>query len=238
MRTYPEDDDDRDEIARLKAEPWMVEMLRLNPEYVHWGPHEDYMWTKDGGWNSPVYVASWKEFSWQLDELNECVNFYFHIERSAKDCEACGGSGLNPATRELAENFYANHLPYNSPEWRATRWEDKLTPDELEMLTAERRSTTSHDAINRWLLIDHRAKRLGIYGTCDTCDEQGSIPTEDAGRLCLTLWILHPRKGCSRGVEIQRIERDDLSAVYAWLSGADDRNRSRFEAVRRQASAA
>lgn len=43
MRTKPQDDDDREDLAKLNAEPWMVKALELNPDYPHWGPHEDYM---------------------------------------------------------------------------------------------------------------------------------------------------------------------------------------------------
>ena len=41
MRHYPTDEDDMKEVARLEAPTWMVEQLKLNPSYVHWGPHED-----------------------------------------------------------------------------------------------------------------------------------------------------------------------------------------------------
>ena len=44
MRHAPTDDKwDREALERLNAEPWMVELLDLNPGYCSWGPHEDYM---------------------------------------------------------------------------------------------------------------------------------------------------------------------------------------------------
>ena len=93
MRTYPEDESDQKELARLNAEPWMVEQLKLNPEYVHWGPHEDYMGGKpDEGWRSPILKDTWTDLigkqpelpeglneGFTLDELNEVVHFYFHL---------------------------------------------------------------------------------------------------------------------------------------------------------------
>ena len=43
MRTVPDLNDKYDaaDIEALKAEPWMLALLPLNPSYVHWGPHED-----------------------------------------------------------------------------------------------------------------------------------------------------------------------------------------------------
>lgn len=46
--------------------------------------------------------------------------------------------------------------------------------------------------------------------------------------LSLTLWILHPRKGCSRGVEIKKIEKHEMESVYAFLRSGAERNAERF----------
>ncbi len=35
MIKLPEDDSDRADLVRLNVEPWMIEYLKLNPEYVH-----------------------------------------------------------------------------------------------------------------------------------------------------------------------------------------------------------
>lgn len=92
MRSYPDDDDDREELKRLNAESWMVEHLKLNPDYTCWGPGEDYMSTKGESWSSNQDVDSWQAFGpWGLDDLNECVNFYFEITRdSEKAAQAAG----------------------------------------------------------------------------------------------------------------------------------------------------
>jgi hypothetical protein len=42
------------------------------------------------------------------------------------------------------------------------------------------------------------------------------------------IWMLHPRKGCSRGVEVLEITESELPMVYAWLREAADRNAKRF----------
>ena len=75
MRTYPTDDYDKEHLEDLNAEQWMVDCLKMNPDYPFWGNHEDYM-MGGSGWDKPVELESFDEL-WTLDELNEVVNFYF-----------------------------------------------------------------------------------------------------------------------------------------------------------------
>lgn len=241
MRTAP-DETDAEEIERLNAEPWMLDLLALNPRYVYWGPHEDYMWKEGSGWDSRVILSAWSEM-WALDELNECANFYFSVDRAAKKCEPCDGSGHNPATKRIADDFY-NHSSHSG-----NGWNDAITQDEVAALweqgrlkfdfkdglpSAERVNQwqrgrgIGHDAINRWILVETRAKRLGVFGQCAVCEGHGDVFTAPAAAVSLTLWMLHPRKGCSRGVEIARIEQQELPAVFAWLRAASQRNTDRF----------
>jgi hypothetical protein len=275
MRSVPDDDDDRKDMDRLKPEPWMLEALGLNPAYCSWGPHEDYMITREGddGWNASKVFPSWAAFGpWDLNDLNECVNFYFHIERDSKDCEACGHTGYNPATREIADTFY-DHGDYSidfvnmrvrgdaaaarRPDGATgRRWSDKITDDEFAALKAAGRCREyssaqeaneaergdrrgfGHDAINRCILVQTRAERLGVYGLCEACAGEGYAYTAPAGRLALTVWWLHPRKGCSRGIEVSSLTRDDFRAAIAWLAEAARRNAERFAAVSRLAEVA
>lgn len=261
MRQFPnmEDKWDAEDVSRINAEPWMLELLKLNPEYTSWGPHEDYM-TKEGhGWDSRQIRATWSDFGpWQLDDLNECVNFYFEVDRATIPCAACGQTGYNPATKKIADAFYAHEGP-------GPRWVHSITQDEVQTLVDAGRLTDfthtfvagegwqpkdppvcptasevnawsagrglGHDAINRGILIETRAKRLGVYGSCPECDGHGSVFTEPAAHVSLTLWWLHPRKGCSRGVEVSSIERSDLPAVFAFLREAAARNAARFARV-------
>ena len=62
----------------------MLELLKVNPKYVLWGPYEDYM-AKDPekrGWDAPVIATNWQEFGIKnLDEYNEVVHFYFDLQR-------------------------------------------------------------------------------------------------------------------------------------------------------------
>lgn len=85
---------DQDEAARLNAEPWQLELLKANPPYLGWGPHEDYMADTGESWSGRVIKPTWAEFGpWELDELNECVNFYFEVNRASEACKTCGGNG-------------------------------------------------------------------------------------------------------------------------------------------------
>lgn len=254
MRTY-----DIDEAKRIDAPAWMIDLLAINPAYVHWGPHEDYMWKKEGaGWDAPIIHETWAGNHPGLDDLNEVVNFYFSVERDEADCDACGQSGYNPATRRIADSFYSHSCPSG-----AEVWNDKITQDEVEALaehhrlwdfgqkwnpetqtySLERMPTAAevnarqgrgfmgHDAINRSILIEARAKRLGGWGHCTECDGQGSVITSPAARLALTLWVLHPRKGASRGWEIKNIERQELPEVFTYLREAAARNAARFASI-------
>ena len=56
--------------------------------------------------------------------------------------------------------------------------------------------------------------------------------TAAAGHAGLVLWFLHPRKGCSRGVEIKRIEEAEIPEVVAYLQQAAKRNAERFSALK------
>lgn len=257
MRSYPEDSEwDRRDLARLNAAPWMIECLRLNPDYPHWGPHEDYMCTKGDGWNSAVKHEMWSAFGpWNLDDMNECVHFYFEVNRGSHNCTFCDGQAINPATMKIANDFY---------DFGETgrRWCDAITQDELDALIRDGRirgnpslefvnqvngrhrtarapfdlGVVDHDAINRWILIKARAKRLGVYGPCEHCDK-GTIWDADVAHVSLVLWWLHPRKGASRGIEIERIEQSELPAVYAFLSAAAKRNADRFAKIVEAANA-
>lgn len=238
MRVYPDDNDDWGDFLEMNAPYWMLNFLKLNPEYPHWGPHEDYMAVEGAGWQSRQLISNWKLFNLHLDELNEVVNFYFFIHRPSIKCPDCE-NGYNRATQEIEDNFYAN--------FDETRcWCDKLTQEEVDLLYENRRIHTKqsaadfnkqirerkslgHDSFNRWLLVEHRAKKAGVYGSCLTCKGKAHLYTSKIASLGLTLWIIHPRKGCSRGFEISQIDEEDLPQVLEFLKLANERNNSRFK---------
>lgn len=311
MRYYPTDECDQKEAHKLSAPNWMLEVLKVNPSYCSWGPHEDYMWKEGDGWNSRVLKNSWHDFGpWQLDEMNEVVNFYFEIGRESKECPTCAGRGYHPDAQWVSESFYRHSSPFTVPTVRETEakaimaqfgaaqspgrlcrgsypdyatlarygvafrefcdemkvhgsWHDRITQDEVDALieggrlndltkkwtkengwqpkeprpvvtpemvnAAERKGGLGgHDAINRSILVEARLKRLEMPQNCPQCEGDGSVFTADQPHLNLILWVLHPRKGCSRGVEVKNILRQDLPVIRQWLGEAASRNASRF----------
>lgn len=259
---------DKDDAARLNAAPWQLELLKANPSYLGWGPHEDYMADTGESWSGRVIKPTWADLGpWDLDELNECVNFYFEVNRASKDCKTCGGNGYHPDAQRVVNTFYEHQCPSVGAS-RFEAWHDKITQDEVQALvdagrlrdfthafipgagwqekpgapvpTAEEVNALqrkpgmglmSHDGINRMILIEARLKRLGIPQHCPACEGHGSVFTEPAAHVSLVLWWLHPRKGCSRGIEVTRIEQADLPAIAKFLRQAADRNATRFAGI-------
>lgn len=105
------------------------------------------------------------------------------------------------------------------------------TPEEIpsaeEVNRRERGRGMGHDAINRWICIEQRAKRLGVFGSCEYCND-GCIYDEPEAKVGLQLWYLHPRKGASRGVYIKNIKEKELPDVIKYLKEAAERNANRF----------
>jgi hypothetical protein len=168
-------------LKELNAAEWMVETLRTNPDYVFWGPHEDYMTETKSQWGSRVSISSWSDFDWTLDELNECVNFYFEIRRENKECKACDQSGYNPETRKISDDWY--DFAESGREWshRITQVEaDALVKagrfpkgSTAEDINRDAHKGLGHDAINQGICVNARAKRKGGYGLCPKCKGKG-----------------------------------------------------------------
>lgn len=88
-----------------------------------------------------------------------------------------------------------------------------------------------HDSINHWVCVKARCEREGVKVECDACDGRGHVYTEPAAHLNLVVWMLHPRKGCSRGVRIKNLSKQDAASARAWLRKAAERNTERFAKV-------
>lgn len=274
MRNYPTEDYELKEIKELNAEQWQINMLKMNPSYVFWGPYEDYMYRDNKGWESRCIIENWDSFDFGLDELNEVVNFYFEVTRENVECESCNGGGYNEKTKIISDNFY-RHSGYSN-DIIETNWSNNITDTEVETLVKKGRlrdffkdlyrfddkkgwqksvfknkkciwvncdkpkmpsaSTVNewnkngmgHDAINRWILIEARANALGVWGYCKKCDGNGHIYTEPKAKLGLVLWVLHPRKGCSRGVHVKEIKKNEVNKIIDYLKEAEKRNTTRF----------
>lgn len=305
MRCYdPEDEWDVKSKDELGPSDWQLDLLKLNPEYVHWGPHEDYMGKgKDAGWEAPIAYSSWSEHNMKLDDLNEVVHFYFQIDRESKTCPVCQGTGYHPDAQWVSESFYEHSSPFKplteseyrtraflrgfsrqdpdapdnifdqnkanfpseeilekyGPEFRKFceemrdhpehSWRKNITEDEAQVLIDAGRGRgsreglvtaqdfnraessygmTGHDAINQSILVEARLKRFGIPQKCEECNGHGYVYTKDHTTLNLVYWLIHPRKGASRGVEVKNIQREELPEVFAFLKEAADRNAQRF----------
>lgn len=272
MRRVPNKREELDikDLLKLNAEKWQIDLLEKNPEYVWWGNYEDYMSDKNSRWGSPVELNSFSEV-WNLDELNELVNFYFEVTRKNHECPHCEGNNLNPETLQLSEDWYDfegtgrrwcdyltdvevealvkggrlsdlmdswysydeerdvwkcmdTSLPRDQREWVECKKPKMPTADEVNSWN---KNGMGHDAINRWICVEARAKHLGIYGHCDHCDE-GYIYDEDKAKVGLQLWYIHPRKGASRGVYIKEIKQNEVPQVINYLKEAAKRNQERF----------
>ncbi len=83
-----------------------------------------------------------------------------------------------------------------------------------------------------YFFVDRDAKPCDACSLrgCDRCDE-GYVFTEERARLGLTLWVLHPRKGASRGVIVREIQQAELGDVYLVLREAARQNAEAFGGI-------
>jgi len=108
--------------------------------------------------------------------LNECVNFYFCVRRKNIPCDACDASGYNAEVNKLDNEWY-------DFDRTGRRWCAKITQDEVQALwergrlydfkelptadevnkwfTLSRPGHLGHDAINRYICVETRAKSMG-----------------------------------------------------------------------------
>lgn len=279
MRYYP-GKNDYDEVESMQPEDWMLDLLKMNPEYCSWGPGDDYM--AGEGWSSSLEFNNWNEFEFELDSFNEVVNFYFEVDKESKNCEVCKMSGWHPDAQWVTESFSKENSPFcklseekaldkltkslgmgdgysaisstypsekvinkygdNFKEFceklrdGSGYWKDSLTKEDYEALEKEGRKHDasdpfSIDCISRMILCKSRCQRMGIPCDCYECDGKGYIYTSEKCHVDIILWILHPRKGASRGVRIKNIEQHQLPDVFKYLREAKDRNTERFSRI-------
>lgn len=63
--------------------------------------------------------------------------------------------------------------------WRDGKWrKEKRTADDVNELQ-RRGGLDTHDAVNRWILVEFRCKKLAITIECPTCGGQGDIATDE-----------------------------------------------------------
>lgn len=209
------------------------------------------------GWREPLFYDGWDSFNIELDELNEVVNFYFEVSRASKSCEPCNQVGLNPATTKIYDDWY--DFANTGRKWchkitdnevkalvEAGRlkdltstfvpgegWVDKDPPymPSAAEVNEWSRNGFGHDAINHHICVEARAKKEGVYGLCELCEGKGYVYTEPKAHVNLVLWLIHPRKGAGRGVEVKNIQKENLPEVFTFLNEAAKRNADRFAKV-------
>jgi hypothetical protein len=101
-------------------------------------------------------------------------------------------------------------------------WRDTVPAEEINQ-------GYNHDAINRWICVETRCRRLGVWGYCEVCNGNAYLPVDLKGRLQLVLWIVNPATGQNYGLEVDNIEEDELEDVYDFLGGMRDRLVSRLD---------
>lgn len=237
---YPGDDYNKRLVEWIAPEEWMVECLKMNPNYTSWGPYEEYMSKNDdGGWDNPMIFKTWKEFGpLKLDKYNEIVNFYFEIERKSEPCEFCGESGLNENAKIFHETWECNNetICENTMTQIAldALWEHdflkkkfKAKPT-LEEFIAWSVTRQGNIELSYLISCELNNKNNGYFSHCKKCKGHRRNFTEPEAKLGLVLWILHPRRGCSRGFHIKKIQREELPNVVKLLQEAAQRNSDRF----------
>lgn len=253
MRNF--DSVDLKEIQNIEAEPWMLGLLEMNPDYTSWSNYEDYMGGgRDGAWDSPFEINSANEL-FGLDDLNELVNFYFEIIRPSETCSHCEGKGYNQETQKLRDSWFAFDDPdyiwiSDKQRYNNNAWQYHLTKHEVDALWDENRlrdfkykptpeevndwaiHNMGHDAINQSICVKARAEKLGVFGYCEKCKGNEEIfdPAIKA-HVELQMWMLHPRKGCSRGVRLMKVEKEDLPVVFDYLKEAKKRFNEKFSKI-------
>lgn len=143
------------------------------------------------------------DFQWPLNEVWEG---YINPYPGPLQCNQCNGSGYNLATQQIAEDFYAfgDHskkrawydkitqdevqaLVDNDCLWHFThtwtrkeKWkrrEDNYIPTAEEVNALQHSGgLNGHDSHNRFVLIETRARRLGVFGKCSICCGVGELP--------------------------------------------------------------
>lgn len=141
------------------------------------------------------------DFSWPLDMPWKGYMNPF----TSQECKPCDRTGLNPATKKIDDDFYdfeGSGRRWNDKitqdevkalvrEGRLMNWTHTCergkgwtvkdppympTAEEVNLANGPGKSIlNSHDAINRGILVETRAKRLGVYGRCVCCDGHGEI---------------------------------------------------------------
>lgn len=219
MRNTPDEDEYAEDMQRYAAEPWMMDQLTRNWDYVGWGPYEDYMCERSGP-DRPMKFGTWTEFRKAFKPGHhptdvadrsggEIVGWYFAVERDTEQCEACDGVGYNPETKKIADDWYDFAGDWYAFAGTGRRWCDAITQDEADALVEKGRlwdlTTINSRAqlmayVDKGKLTEEKAEALW-EGRDKTRDQYN----EDTGEL--------------RRVDIKWRETVPAAEVNAWNQG-------------------
>ena len=129
------------------------------------------------------------DFDWPLNTIwKGYLNPY-----SPTECLQCNGSGQNPETKKISDDWYSHNRDDGVEGWQHSLnqeevdalWErGRLKSSFKEKPTAEQvnewsRIGIGHDAVNHWICVEVRAKRYGVYGKCPLCKGNGHYWCDD-----------------------------------------------------------
>lgn len=181
------------------------------------------------------------DFDWPVGQIwKGFVNPYY---KHQQDCGLCDSSGYNDLTRQLADDWYdfantgrkwcekitqdevaaliaGNRLWEFTRTWtKGTGWVDRdppatVTADQVNAWQASR--TLGHDAINRMICIETRAKRFGVYGHCDECKGEGTLWDSPEHKVLCDGWEdENPPEGAGWQLWETVSEGSPITPVYA-----------------------
>lgn len=157
------------------------------------------------------------DFQWPLDEIwKGYLNPHYS---KCHQCPACKGAGVNPATKQLQEDWYDSdrtgrkwchaltqdevdalvkegRLNDLTSKWDGKKWEKVRDVTAQEVNTWAQKQFLGHDAINRLICVETRAKRLGVWGDCPMCRGEGSLWETPEDKVKSDTWEeTHPPAG-------------------------------------------
>jgi len=202
--------------------------------------------------------ASWDAFRGELANTPFTVfSFRFKLTRPETQCPDCDGSGHTKEMAELDRGFY----PHGGGRWAG--WgKGRLTEDEVEALASHNRlwgtkgitvtpdnvhrflGPGGHDAINRHILVEARAKRMGFFRLCDSLFIVPKLKTGRDG-IEMLLWTIDPCEGRDRFEVITQISPAEIPDIqnhlreiglepmrrrFAWATGSNEHPQPRLVA--------
>ncbi len=154
-------------------------------------------------------------------------------------CKICDGSGYNPETKLLSDQWYTHLRSDGKNGWmyhleqedvkvlfdEGRLWDFKKLPTAEEVNVWSKKGM-GHGGINRWICVKAKAKRLGIYGLCSVCKGKGHYWADDKyEKLYEEFEYIDPPKGKGYQMWETTTEGSPISPVFKtpkllakWLS--------------------